>query len=338
MTGIIVIDGCDCTGKTTLAQAICDEVGEDKSKYMHLSFDPTWDMWRYQTDALINAIALSDIKTVVVDRLWPSENIYADTYRDGVGIGIATRMMHRMLLRFGAIYVIAAPPTEMVVANHRELKKSRDEMYADVSEVSDRFLNLVHGSVTRPNTGSYAEQLAALGGVITDTHWFQYDIAKHPKKDIKSCVKGLLSCLEIVRDGLTYQPGLNPNWGNLAGRVGNRSTLLVGDVSGKKHILNWPFYENGGCSLYLTKALHAAYIPEEEMCLMNANDPGTTAEQLKEVADNCKKVIALGANASSKLHDLHIFHEKIRHPQHARRFDHSDVSTYAEELKDALSN
>ena len=342
MPGIIVIDGCDATGKTTLAYEICKLV--DESHYMHLSFDLTWDMWQYQTDALVHAVAASAEKTVVIDRMWPSENVYADTYRKGVGVGIAARMMHRMLIRFGALYILATPPTDFVVKKHKEMSENREEMYKDVSEVSDRFLDLYKGTALRPLNGNYVEQLSGLGGVMKETRWFEYDIMKSDGQ-AEEAAKIFLSTLNLVRgEPITYQPGLDPHWGNLAGRVHEDSVLFVGDKAGTGHTLKWPFYENDKSSLFLTEALHEIRADEERMCFMNAyyhQHQDKNEQMLVDVASKVKQVVALGAEANAKLHDLGIIHNHVSHPQYAMRFGgpkQFSVMRYAAEIKDALSD
>ena len=75
MKGIIVIDGCDGTGKTTLAEAICRRYD---GVYIHNTYRWPTKMPLYHTAALHRALKLAKTRLVVIDRLWMSEAIYAE--------------------------------------------------------------------------------------------------------------------------------------------------------------------------------------------------------------------------------------------------------------------
>ena len=67
MKGLIVIDGCDGTGKTTLAEAICKRYD---GVYIHNTYRWPQKMPLYHTAALHRALKIARTKLVVIDRLW----------------------------------------------------------------------------------------------------------------------------------------------------------------------------------------------------------------------------------------------------------------------------
>ena len=77
MQGIIILDGPDCCGKTTLQNFL---VKEYNALSMHLTYPAPapMNMLEYQTREMIYAIVQSSLgNLVVVDRHWISEQIYA---------------------------------------------------------------------------------------------------------------------------------------------------------------------------------------------------------------------------------------------------------------------
>ena len=76
--GIIVLDGPDGAGKTTLAKYLQGHYG---AKYIDMTYRWKKNQFEYHTAAIHHAIQLSQKQLVVIDRWWMSENIYADVYR-----------------------------------------------------------------------------------------------------------------------------------------------------------------------------------------------------------------------------------------------------------------
>lgn len=329
MKGVIVMEGADGVGKTTLARALCEKHG---GLYLHNTYHPKYG-WAYFAASQRWAVREAAHRLVVVDRHWPSEMVYAATYRGGSHMGHQGRAFHRTFLRFGALYVVCAPRADYVVQVHQRLKAERREMYAEVQDVAVRFLDLWCGSVIRPSEGDLVEQYSSFGGVREDPRWCLYDVETEGRRLQKHVLPYLEYLLDRVR-GACWQPGLDPRLWNLSGLVQSGSVLLAGDeVSDPASAAPWPFYEAGESSEYLMRALHELAWPEERLAYVNANDPQVA--HLPAVAAACKHVVALGERASEGLARLGIKHEQVRHPQHARRFTHHDGS-YARELMEAL--
>ena len=107
MKGLIIVDGCDGTGKTTLAQAICNRYN---GVYMHNTYRWKDKMYLYHTAALHRALKLSKTRLVVIDRLWMSEAIYAEVYRGGSPWPHMGRMIDRIVRKHAGMYIIGLSP------------------------------------------------------------------------------------------------------------------------------------------------------------------------------------------------------------------------------------
>ena len=106
---IIVLEGPDGSGKTTLAKMLVDEYG---FAYRHLTYRFKDRMHLYHWAAL--ELCLKDAETgpVVLDRWWPSEIVYADVFRGGSKWPLWPRMLDRVALKHGVTYVWCIPSNE----------------------------------------------------------------------------------------------------------------------------------------------------------------------------------------------------------------------------------
>lgn len=75
---IYVVEGPDCSGKTTLVDAMVKQLGAAK---LHLTYRFKNRMDLYHRWAIEKAIALSHHQPVIIDRWWPSEIVYARAFR-----------------------------------------------------------------------------------------------------------------------------------------------------------------------------------------------------------------------------------------------------------------
>lgn len=340
--GIILLEGPDCSGKTTLARHLVDHHG---ARYIHCRRDR--NIWRLQTAALRLTIEWAQTQLVVLDRHWISECIYGRVFRGGSAFPHSARSMHRMLERFGALTVLCLPPVEWVVEQHAERHARGGEDFPSVREVATRYHDLAYGSIIRPLDGDYVEELSARGGVGEHGGWALYDASRviasrNPKGVTEREARRLLNLLDRRVAGIRpffYSNALS----NLAGRVAHNGgqeeplTVLIGDrVSDPRCAVTWPFYSNTGSSEYLNKQLQLAGIPESRIALVNGWDPGgavtlTAIQKMRPEA----RFVALGTRAEESMGSDFKLHARIRHPQAARRFTYHDNS-YREELSRAV--
>ena len=156
---IIILDGPDGTGKTTLAKMLQKKL---KADYLHLTYRWKEKIFDYHTAAI--RFAARKNKPIILDRWWPSEAIYAKGYRGGSDWPLQGRMCDRIARKFGAVYVYCLPESvQAAVIHHAELKAKREEMYDDIAVVADLYLKLWNGDSTHPDGGQYIDQVIRSG-------------------------------------------------------------------------------------------------------------------------------------------------------------------------------
>lgn len=150
LKGIIVLEGPDCTGKTTLANHFIDTYG---AKYIH----GTWseDIDKNNHDILMNQIYIATEEAkrgglVIIDRSWITEFIYADVFRGGTNWPDLAEDGFLELIANDAIYVFCLPFGERSEAKHlkrfNERALAHGEMYGDVSTVVNAYKHFLFGA------------------------------------------------------------------------------------------------------------------------------------------------------------------------------------------------
>jgi len=134
---IIIVEGPDATGKSTWTDKFCEKYSGRK---VHLTLRK--NMHAYQVGSLHLALKWSQECPVVIDRHWPSENIYAGAYRGGTNLKEESKWMAKLMADLGIFYVVALmkSPDRMIEA-HAETFKNRKEMYSP----SDNYRQVVLG-------------------------------------------------------------------------------------------------------------------------------------------------------------------------------------------------
>lgn len=335
VTGLVVLEGPDGGGKTTLARELVERYN---AYYIHLRWSPTIDIWKYQTAALRLAQKLVPHRLIVIDRHWISECIYGKAYRQRAVFEefASARCLDRVVRKLGGVYVLCMPSTSEVVEHHRKLKGEREEMYDDVQEVATRYEDLWSGSIVRPIHGDYVEQLSAIGGVSKHPNWIRYNWMHHttPKK--------LFNFAKLVRHSIVmnYQPLMITAGFNFAGSMLNAKCALVGETPSRvgRGVAPWPWYSKraSGAST-LNVALHSQVVDDQKLCFFNSEpwpNTGPTLSQLRDVVPSKFPIIALG----------HLAHERsVRagfknvtvalHPQFARRFLQKSLAAWEAQLE-----
>ena len=111
---IVIVEGPDGSGKTTLAKHLCSRLGYG---YVHMSIpdDPKrpFDYWWRRIYP-----ELHKHPGLVIDRLHWSEALYGSLFRDGTGLSVHDRwVLEGWLLGRGACVVKCQPPLENVLAS-----------------------------------------------------------------------------------------------------------------------------------------------------------------------------------------------------------------------------
>lgn len=338
MKGLIVIEGGDGAGKSTLARAILEKT---KGRSLHLSIHA--NIWKWHLVALRRAVRLADEAVVVVDRHWPSEAVYGQVFRGTLGYEVGARVLDRVLLGRGAISVMCVPTDlEGQLRRHGARHAAGGEHFParGMERVVAAYADAWHGNLAASGFG-YLGQITRFGGYRERPDAIRYDVDEvwgDPKK-LDSAVRVILRRLSEQRLR-SWQPALKSERYNFSGFLGSAKYLFVGEQVSPKTKPGWPKWpfswsDGPSAATYLNRALHEIQFDEAHGVWTNAFEDDyhlTVALSKPEL-----RVIALGKLAVKLLKLNGITpHREVPHPGYWRRFHHHDFSTYAKILQEAL--
>jgi hypothetical protein len=303
MHPIIVLDGPDGVGKSTLAAELAMQLG---AHVTHLTYRWKTKMFDYHTAGLFNCLYHAQFKPVILDRWWPSEVVYADAYRGGSRWPLAHRMFEKAALKHAITYVFCIPKNKRAYLEHfDELKGKRTELFNEGMErVYDGFCKIFArmSGEDRPGVTSYDYQTTPLGNLHIEAQ----------------------SIAEAAFDLSTYQwaPALQLSFMNFTGFASRAKYLVIGDqLKPKTRREVWPFFQYGDSSLWLASTMEDLGVPESDLIFMNANhdSDGAYAFMIEKAADY--KIIALGGEAEQYVRGFGLPYRRVNHPQYYRRFN-----------------
>lgn len=334
---IFILEGPDGVGKTTLGMHMAKQLD---AAYLHLSYRWPDHMFEYHTAAIRWAIRKNRKQHVIIDRWWPSEALYAAEFRGGSKWSQMGRMMDRVARKHGAVYIYCLP--EDLIAYEKRfntLKAEREEMYDNVMGVATRYIRLWNGDTMHEPNENYTDLLVRTGGVK--------DRRDHIKYSIETWGNKLELFTDYVADrakeriASQFQSRNSMDDPNLLGHLQEAKYVFVGEqVKPKYNNLDWPWYDYGHSSLYLSQALHEVPMREEKIMWANArNRDGTANKLLPDLAEAKPelKFIAVGSVALAYLrfHNIDCF-DHVKHPAYVKRFE-GDTTYYRELLRHAIN-
>jgi hypothetical protein len=331
MKGLVILDGPDAVGKTTLARALLkasgDKIvkcadGDEYSGYVHLQYYPDKELWRLQYYTLIKAAwRLSRGLLTVIDRHWPSELIYSRAFRDGTHMNAESRGWDRVIRRLCGVYVCCAPLPELCVERH--MQSDKHEMYKpgpEIADVAQRYFDWFYGNSAVEDV-DYITQIAHNGGMCKRDDALLYDINKHGHDLDLMCahVGGLLEALQDTQ----FTPALDYLQPNFLGHLRNADVLFVGDEINPRKCGRWPFIDFGASSAFMSSILHDLQFDETRGLWTNSKAKDEHLQAIFHLRPELL-VVALGQNADMRLSERQIPHKNVFHPSFAKRFGYRD--------------
>jgi hypothetical protein len=291
---VIIIEGVDGTGKTTLANKIIDKLLLPYGRYCHLgppSANAPWPAWA----EYMSVLQMKGVTDMIFDRLMFGEAVYGPIVRQDHRMTFEhLRMLQRVTLGHRGVLVVCKPPYEVAKKNWAARQKDGKELL-DKEKLFDLAWHKYYTEVL-----CHTELLP----VVVDP--FSEDLEK------------MLPRILGHRSPINRGPGI--------GWFGKGNILLVGDqVNPNTGVKGWPFVSEGGCSLWLAQQLQTWGISERELYWINAHQYDE-AGQLKAVNGNFveelwpRKIIALGNEAAKWCRNFGFGFEQVDHPQYWKRF------------------
>lgn len=314
-TGLIILDGPDACGKTTLGEKL---VREFDGLYIHCEGKRFDDMFNYQTEELVKATKMCDKQLVVIDRLWPSEMCYANVFRKGTKFPHQGRLMDRVIRKHAGIYVFCLPLDPLSYFKRHEDNLDPDHPYDNVNlgKVCDQYKDLYNSMKHRPDVTKYRIEVEG--------------------KRLKTFVYELAYDLRQWQ-GRQYVPCLDSQYKGLVGHLSPAKYLMIGErVNVKNPLYRWPFYEHANCSSYLCKSLDQAGIDDCQLMFMNCmDDPYFVTHARELVLEHKLKPVALGKIALEMSKRIGLKVKELPHPQFMKRFHYND-NEFVKKLKSTL--
>jgi hypothetical protein len=313
MNGVIILEGPDGAGKSTLAKVLQAQA-INRGYHVILVHNGPYQgvkngLARLYAEAIMSGVVGNSI--VIMDRSWISEAIYGPIFRQADRVGRSrARILERLMLRVPNLVVGCLPPWDDVLQNY--LRRKHMEYLPDES-----LLRLVYDTF---------EQM-------------EFDMTFNYRAELP--VKMSIRILNSLNDLEVYKHG--QSWPS-AGKLGARFALVGAEFAAIHEgdcLYQWPFgaLAGTGCSRWITERLDEAGVPERDLFWINQDAEGPVlTHTLGLVRESGGDVIALGTKAAERLQDLSIPCERIPHPQGWKRihyFDPYPLVSYLKEKKES---
>lgn len=139
MKGIVILEGADASGKSTLAKKLLSVY---KGTYLHATYRFKNKMPIYHAALLRKALKLSKTQLVIIDRLFISEYIYAKVFRNGTPWPEAFKMFNNFCREMNIPIVLCVPDTiERGKIWFEQSRHQRIEMYKNVDKIIEEYCN-----------------------------------------------------------------------------------------------------------------------------------------------------------------------------------------------------
>jgi hypothetical protein len=299
---MIVIEGPDGAGKTTLAKQLAADL---KLEYHHEG-PPPKDISPLDHYGRVLEDFRRNKTDVVIDRFAYGERVYGPILRGKDNLGhVGWKLMVRLMRACSVVPIYCLPEFGECYTNW---SSGRPELIKDPQQFKrtyDLWLHHVKGG-----------DLGYLSVIYDYANWPYHEFAHYMRR-------------HLLRDVPRPLP---------TGVIGNPLSkfLFVGDIgSNPRAHVDLPFWSDRGSSEYLNDALTVAGFHENDVAMVNARRHDGQRQEIP--TEGYWEIIALGRQASEQLRGRAIRHKVVPHPQYWKRFHNADIKGYADKLRKAAS-
>ncbi len=198
--GLIILDGPDGCGKTTLAEKLCEMYD---GHYIHHTWSPELQttMDTYLTDGLENAIEMSKDRLVVIDRLWLSEVCYSEGIREGSEYPDLHKKLFDRIKEVKALNIFCFPNhIKRGLERFEELKSERPEHYDNIEQVFYMYFNLYYGGVYAFQKPTDFLNRLTSRPLFTEFSYMRYDFEVQGKDLNDLCQNTVIPLLKQIQE------------------------------------------------------------------------------------------------------------------------------------------
>lgn len=253
--GIIVLDGPDACGKTTLAGHIKEICSAHNVPYyyQHANYKFKNRMFNYHEVIVKRAAEFVENYNgiAVIDRLHFSEMIYSKIFRGGSKWPLQYRYFERLINTYAGIQVICAPDNpQQALVWHKKAKQERAEMFdTRIDDIAQEFINIYNKFHMRNDFYFYNRML----------------FHNSQKTKIKYFIEGMLRNVTMRREK-QFSPALNPNNKKILGYIPDVKVFIIvanfeykekfyQEEKKNKYLQRHPMWGHQGNSLKFTQLL-----------------------------------------------------------------------------------
>lgn len=195
MSIVILLEGVDGCGKTTIAQKLIDKY---KFSYIHLSkLKENQDIYSYY-DNILNVIKYNKNlqNDIILDRGYLTNIVYCNLFNDDKQIINEHLIKLHNLIDLG---IIGLPNKKLYLEDYENIKQNRVELYDNMVEVYSEFEKLWLGqSNLKTNNQEFIDYINKSGGLQNIDKFVKYDRFEIKKDKIINWVENKIK--EVIHD------------------------------------------------------------------------------------------------------------------------------------------
>lgn len=175
----LILEGADCSGKSTLALALGQQAMADGCDFLYLHGSPWPGEVELQHERMRNQAidALREEAVVVIDHYWVAEQLYGAEYRGAPAYD--PTLIDESTLEYGSVMALCVPhDADRQVKMHAERRARGEEHFEKSRGIVERYYALAYGN---PNAkgDEYLDRATREGKFASRPDVVLYDMWSH---------------------------------------------------------------------------------------------------------------------------------------------------------------
>jgi thymidylate kinase len=177
---IIIFEGPDCSGKTTLIQKL--GLHRIYVKYKFRNCMPAYHQYCVQEAIKLDKQGAN----IALDRLWPSEYIYGDVHRGGTSFPYYAKSIERLIPNAKYVFCLLHDKQDYLKRFYSHLDNGRIELYnRKADEIYDMYNLFLYGGNCKYRFDNYLDFITQDGYLKINKNAFRFDWTKQDISELK---------------------------------------------------------------------------------------------------------------------------------------------------------